>query len=401
MSVQIVPSPQTALLSATAQADIERLLALTHRHLGMDVAWLSAFTDTTQIIVAASGDTAAMNVVVGNSTTLNGSYCVRVLTGTLPPVITDARRDLITRDLPVTADLRIGAYAGVPWHGPDGTPAGMLCCFSRHPEPALDLQATRFLNFIADVLSEHLTSDVLGQRHTIQHARTTIDTILRTNALNPVFQPVIRLHDGVTVAYEALSRFPADIFATPAKAFATAAYCGRGVDLELLAVQRALQHRRALPPGTWLGLNLSAEALLTDRVQRILLDHADQQIGVELTEHTPVADYPQLTIVTERLRTAGVQIVVDDAGAGYAGLSHILRLRPDTIKLDIALVRDIDTDPAKAALTRSLTAFAAEIGAALVAEGIETPAELRTLRELGVGYGQGYLLARPAPPPRH
>jgi EAL domain-containing protein (putative c-di-GMP-specific phosphodiesterase class I) len=390
---------RTASADRSWQADVERLLALTHRHLGMDVAWLSTFTDGRQVIVAATGDTAAMNVTVGDGTALDDAYCVRVLTGALPGSIADARRDLVTRDLPVTRDLNIGSYVGVPWHRGDGSPAGMLCCVSRNPGPQLDVDATRFLAFIADVLTEHLSSDLLAERHTSDRTSELIDAVLRAEAVQTVFQPVVRLGDGVVVAYEALSRFAPDAFGSPDAAFAAAARCGRGPELELLAARRALRHRCGLPAEAWIGLNLSADALLTPAVQDLLLAHADRRIGVELTEHSPVPDYARLTAVTERLRAAGVQIVVDDAGAGYAGLKHILLLRPNTIKLDVALVRDIDTDPVKAALARSLVAFAQDIGATLVAEGIETCAEHEALRGLGVGYGQGFLLARPGPLP--
>jgi len=106
-----------------------------------------------------------------------------------------------------------------------------------------------------------------------------------------------------------------------------------------------------------------------------------------------------LIAATERLRAAGAQIAVDDAGAGYASFRHILKLRPAMIKLDLEIVRDVDSDPVRRALTRSLVSFAAEADAVLVAEGIETEAELTVLRRLGVGFGQGYLLARPGPLP--
>jgi EAL domain-containing protein (putative c-di-GMP-specific phosphodiesterase class I) len=92
-----------------------------------------------------------------------------------------------------------------------------------------------------------------------------------------------------------------------------------------------------------------------------------------------------------------VRIAVDDAGAGYAGLQHILSLRPDVIKLDLQLTRNVDSDPARRALSACLVKFADEIGAEVVAEGIETPAELDTLRTLGIRWGQGFYLGRPAP----
>jgi EAL domain-containing protein (putative c-di-GMP-specific phosphodiesterase class I) len=123
------------------------------------------------------------------------------------------------------------------------------------------------------------------------------------------------------------------------------------------------------------------------------------RVVLEITEHAPVDDYDHLTAALERLRRAGVSVAVDDAGAGFASLQHILRLRPDVIKLDITLVRDINRDPVKRALASSLVTFAGDIGSQITAEGIETPEELAALVDLGVPWGQGYYLGRPGPLP--
>jgi EAL domain-containing protein (putative c-di-GMP-specific phosphodiesterase class I) len=317
-----------------------------------------------------------------------------VLSGVLPPAVTDARRNLATRDLPVTRELVIGSYAGVPWTGPDGRVAGMVCCVSRHPDPALDERAIWFLEFVAGMIGQQMAGTAPAAAG---GPGADVRGLFDDDTLRMVFQPVVRLRDGFVEVFEALARFDRTVFATPDRAFAAATRAGLGVDLEHLAVRRAFRRLHDLPGDTMLGVNLSAEALLDDRVQTTLLDHAPRRrIGVEITEHAAVHDYLDLIGVTERLRAAGVLIVVDDAGAGYASLHHILQLRPDVIKLDVALVRGIDGDRARQALARSLVSFAADIGAHLVAEGIETPAERDLLRRLGVGYGQGYLLGRPA-----
>lgn len=376
---------------------IERLLSRARDHLGADVAWLSRFSDDEQVILAASGDTDSMNVHVGAGRDLGGSYCVRVNAGTLPPVINDARRHLVTRELPVTRDLNIGAYAGVPWHDGTGRIAGMLCCVSRHPEPALDEHSVRFLDFVAAMITDQLAGADPAGSGLLGPAEQAVRSLFDDQALTMVFQPIIRLQDDSPEGVEALSRFTHPQFPSPDKAFAAAARQGRGVDLEHLAASLALNQLTDLPSSLMMGVNLSAEALLDTRVQQLLLAQNGRRVAVEITEHTQVSDYLELISITERLRSAGLLIVIDDAGAGYASLHHILQLRPDIIKLDIALVRGIDTDPIRQALTRSLVGFAAEIGAALIAEGIETPGEHDMLRRLNVGYGQGYLLGRPAP----
>jgi EAL domain-containing protein (putative c-di-GMP-specific phosphodiesterase class I) len=373
------------------RAVVERLLTLARLHLGTEVAWASLLIQGRQLIVATSGEAAAaMNVTDTTDLAADGSYCVRVLAGQLPPVIADARRNLITRDLDATRDLRIGSYAGLPWRTPDGAVGGMVCCVSRHADPGLADRSLEYLLMVAEMLGDLLSGRVAGQE--LAHH---VETLFIGDALRTVFQPAYRLSDGAPAGVEALARFDPARFATPDRAFATASRFDRGVDLELHAVRRALSRQAELPDDLIMCVNLSADALLDPRVQELLLTHPGGRLGVEVTEHVPVADYLALISVTERLRHHGISIVIDDAGAGYASLNHILKLQPEIIKLDIALVRDIDRDQARQALTRSLVSFAAEIGAALVAEGIETPAQLATLRRLGVGYGQGYLLSRP------
>jgi len=379
---------------------VQGLLQLARTHLGMEIAWISRFSDGEQVIRAVSGDAAAMNMVVGAGTPLEGSFCIRVLAGTLPPVVAEARRHPVTRELTVTRDLGIGSYAGVPLHGPGGEPVGMLCCLSRTPKPDLSADAPRFLALIAELVTDHLHSAAATAAMADRGDAARIRSVLAARSVRMVFQPVVRLEDGQPLAYEALARFDGQPFPTPAHAFAAAAHAGLGTELELLAMQRALEHLDDLPTGSWLGLNLSADALVAPVVEQTLLRYADRRVGVEVTEHAQVADYDRLTATTARLRAAGIQIAVDDAGAGYSSFRHILRLHPDVIKLDLEITRNVDTDPVRQALTRSLVGFAEQVGAWLVAEGIETAGERETLQRLGVPLGQGYLFARPGPLPR-
>jgi EAL domain-containing protein (putative c-di-GMP-specific phosphodiesterase class I) len=118
-----------------------------------------------------------------------------------------------------------------------------------------------------------------------------------------------------------------------------------------------------------------------------------RRIVLELTEHVPIGDYAQLRTAIDRL--GDVQIAVDDAGAGYASLRHILELRPAYAKLDISLVRGIDGDDLRQAMAAGIQYYALRTGCRLVAEGVETEAEADTLRDLGVDLGQGYLFGRP------
>jgi EAL domain-containing protein (putative c-di-GMP-specific phosphodiesterase class I) len=161
-------------------------------------------------------------------------------------------------------------------------------------------------------------------------------------------------------------------------------------------MRRALSRLRDLPRDAYLSLNCSHRAAMSGELLDAFGSDA-HRIVVEITEHEPVEDYDRLTSALERLRAAGVRIAIDDAGAGYASLRHTLRLLPDIVKIDIGIVRDVDRDRGKRALASALARFAAEMDIAVVAEGIETQAELDALLALGVEVGQGFHLAEPGP----
>jgi len=122
-------------------------------------------------------------------------------------------------------------------------------------------------------------------------------------------------------------------------------------------------------------------------------------VVLEVTEHVGVENYEQLSAARQRLRAAGVRLAVDDAGAGYASFRHIVRLGPDVIKLDRGIISGIDAEPAQCALAGALVGYAHDVGALVVAEGVETAEELSTLSDLGVDAVQGYLLGRPTEDP--
>jgi EAL domain-containing protein (putative c-di-GMP-specific phosphodiesterase class I) len=209
-----------------------------------------------------------------------------------------------------------------------------------------------------------------------------------------VYQPVVHLPTGNVCGYEALTRF--DHGDDPESTFAQAYTVGLGPELEAACVRRALEGSESLPQGPWVSVNLSPAAVLDGRAAP-LLRHARRQIVVEVTERSAIQDYVEFRRALDAM--PGVWTSIDDAGAAYASLRHILELRPEIVKLDAALVRNIDTDPARQGLAAGLSHFAAQIGTRLVGEGIETAEESDTLQRLGVLHGQGLLYGAPAPPP--
>ncbi len=218
--------------------------------------------------------------------------------------------------------------------------------------------------------------------------------------LETVFQPLIELRSHDCVAYEALTRFPEDSSWTTSDWFEAARRHGMAGRLELAAIESALAHLDEIPAAAALAINVSPATAVTSEFFRLTAPVAHRLI-IELTEHEPVDDYRMLSDALAGLRLLGARIAVDDVGAGFASLRHILRLSPDIVKLDLSLTQGIEDDAGAHALTSALVAFAGETGALITAEGIETASELELLRELGIDHGQGYLLGMPGPIQAH
>ncbi len=214
--------------------------------------------------------------------------------------------------------------------------------------------------------------------------------------LTLVFQPIVDLAAARVVGYEALSRFPGT--AAPDVWFAAAHDAGVGPELEALAIHKALAARADLPPDTFLAVNVSPHLLGSPPVRAALASVPDlRRVVVELTEHAVVEDVAELRREIDALRARGALIALDDAGTGYSGLQVLTTVRPQLVKLDRALVSAIDSDPARLALAQMVGDFTGRIDAWLLAEGVETPAELAAFSQLGTPLAQGWLLGRPAP----
>jgi EAL domain-containing protein (putative c-di-GMP-specific phosphodiesterase class I) len=229
--------------------------------------------------------------------------------------------------------------------------------------------------------------------------RALLTRALTGEGVSTHFQPVVDLETGTLVGYEALTRFPGYPVSDPEQWFVAAREQDRSPALESLTLRRALAAREHLPSGAFLAVNVGPELLDHPDLDRVWDEHPDLSgVVVELTEHARIDSYTSLEPALDRLRTAGAMIAIDDVGAGYAGLQHLVGLRPQIIKLDRNVIAGIDRDETKRALVELIGMFASRIDAAVLAEGIEHVGELQTVMSLGVELAQGYLLGRPAPP---
>ena len=257
-----------------------------------------------------------------------------------------------------------------------------------------------YRGFTADVTAETVAALADDERRCLREAaRARIEQVMRDpHAVQVMVQPIVDIARREIAGMEALARFGGEPQRPPNVWFDEAWQVGLGTDLELHAVALALRRLPELPPHAYLAINVSAQTLLDDRFVHLLATLGDDRgrLVVEVTEHAAIEDYDALAEVLTGIRSMGARLAVDDAGAGYASMQHILRLRPDIIKLDRSIVADNHLDPARFALIGAMASFAASLGMTVVAEGVETPGELAALVENGVSHAQGFYLARPA-----
>lgn len=223
-------------------------------------------------------------------------------------------------------------------------------------------------------------------------ARRWIDRVIDEREFRFVFQPIVTISTRRVVGYEALVRFDG---LDPLEVLDLASRAGRRVSLELALVEGALEAARVFQPGTWIHVNASPLAALAPELAGIVAA-ANQHVVLEITENA-LFDADGASSLRASL-PANCRLAIDDVGAGYAGLSRLLEVRPDIVKIDRGVITGIDRDPARQALVAGLVQFGCVTDAMVIAEGIETEPEREVLRQLGVRFAQGYLFAHPGAP---
>jgi EAL domain-containing protein (putative c-di-GMP-specific phosphodiesterase class I) len=236
-------------------------------------------------------------------------------------------------------------------------------------------------------------------------ALRALGRLVQGEGLEMVVQPIVDIRSGAVHAFEALARFgEARPGGSPLHWFALAEQLGARPALERACLRETLELLGRRPDRTSLTVNLSAPVLLEEETLLMLREAADVQpdelagLIIEITEETLVRGESELQAAIKPLRARGARLAVDDMGAGYSGLRQITAVLPSYLKLDRALVAGIDSDPDRAALVAALTGYSKQVGSLLIAEGVETTAELRVLRQIGVPLVQGFRLSRPGEP---
>ena len=245
------------------------------------------------------------------------------------------------------------------------------------------------------------TNNVLG------FEATPLRDILEQRKLTALFQPILDLSSGEFLGYEGLIRGPANSpLHSPANLFSAAAEQGLSLEVEMLCRQVVLEtFSRLNLPGS-LFLNVSPETLTHPSFKNgqtleflAQLGILPERVIIEITENQPTYDFVAMRSALLHYRSMGFKIAIDDLGEGFSSLRLWSELRPEFIKIDMHFVQGVDTDPIKRQFLKSIQQIAISCGTNVIAEGVETEAELKVVKEIGIALGQGYFIARPSPTP--
>lgn len=380
----------------SSDAIIQDTLRSVRSLLGMEVCFVSEFTSGRRVFRYVDSIKNSVPVRVGGSDALEQSYCQRVADGRLPELMQDATQNREALTLAATKAIPVGAHLSVPIRFSDGRLFGTFCCFSTYPERTLndrDLRTMRlFGEFVGRILEYNAAAAAVKDEIRLR-LRTTLDE----KRYLICYQPIFNVAEKAVVGHEALTRFLVEPVRAPDKWFTESLEVGLQDELERAVIAKALTGLVQLPENTYLSFNVSPETILGTSIGPLLDGYPLRRLVLEVTEHASITDYAAIAAKLDPLRSQGLRLAVDDAGAGYANFRHILKLKPDIIKLDISLVHNIDSDVSSRALAAAIIGFSKEIGAKIVAEGVETDAEFNTLRDLQINKAQGFLLGRPQP----
>ena len=374
-----------------AQEQVADLLRTARTSLGLSMAFLTRMDGTTQSFEVVES---AIPFVMrdGGGQRQDTSLCQAILDKRLPEVIPDLRDFPVAMSLPAARFPRIRSYVSVPVRLSDGTLYGTFCAAGLSSDRDLQARDKALMDVLAHAAAVIIEPGV-QEEATRAEIEGRLAPLLEGRGPTVVFQPIVDLQERRTVGVEALSRFPREWELGPDVVFEQAHAIGVGPELELQALSRAIDALDQLPG--YLAMNLTPSVISDPRARQFLAALPLDRIVLEVSEHDPVTDYPALCAVLAPLRAAGMRVAIDDAGAGFSSLRHIVMMAPDVIKLDRSIVDGVSRDRVLTPLIRSLVQFAHDSGARTVAEGVETADDALALTDLGVDLGQGWYFGRP------
>lgn len=389
-------SPSIPTLDESFDFLIKQMLHSLRVRLGMEVAFISHFTHGRRVFKYIDNAKDVDIIQVGASDPLDESYCQRVVDGRLPELIQNAQLLAAANELAATKLVPVGGHLSVPIYLTNGKLFGTYCTFSRHAKMDLNDRDHALIRVFADITAS-LIENSKKEFKELESQRSKIENAINDRDYHAVFQPIFHIKNNKLWGYEALTRFN-NLKGTPDKIFEQADELGLGSKLGVQVMACALEDGMSFSQSLVLNLNATPELILSGALIELFAGYDDlSRYVLEITEHVVIQDYQEIQLAIAPLRKKGMRLAIDDTGAGYASFRHILLLKPEIIKLDISLIRDIDQSEEKQALTAALVAFSRRGNHLIIAEGVETDAEMVTLRALGVDLVQGYLFSRSMP----
>jgi EAL domain-containing protein (putative c-di-GMP-specific phosphodiesterase class I) len=270
-----------------------------------------------------------------------------------------------------------------------------------HNEPGMRLE-----RLVYRALDEAQANSLEERRRAAQRHIAELRDVLEGRLVRSVYQPIVDILEPRVLGWEALSRPAGGSFENIEELF-KAAYEARSVwPLERLCREKAMEGLHGIQPGELLFLNVEPDSIddpqfrspqMLEMLQAAGL--SPERVVLEMTEHARVRDFTAFRQRLTYFRSQGFRLAIDDMGSGYSALASVAEIQPEFIKIDMSLVRELDTRPLKRELVDTIARFARRAGIEVVAEGIETIGELEVVLDIGVPLGQGYLFARPSAPP--
>lgn len=376
-----------------AQQQLFELVHHARTALSMPVAFLSRLDEDLQTLEVV--DTAIPFLFKeGYQQRRDLTLCQAAIDRKVPAVMADMTRHKAAMSLPAARFPRLRSFVTVPVRMSDGSLYGTLCVAGMTRNGDLRDRDAELMTLLAQAAAVIIEPELVAQRQVAAiHERYA--TVLDGDGMHIVYQPIVDLATRHRVGSEALSRFPQEWNKPPDVCYAEAFAAGFGETLEFRTIARAVDGARTA--GGYVSLNICVPTVLHPDFQARMAELPLHRILLELTEQHAVDDYDAVISRLAPLRQQGMRLAIDDVGAGYSSLRHLVALTPDVLKLDRSIVDGVGKDPVLESLIRSLVSFARTTGARLVAEGVEEEIDAALLTAIGVDYGQGWLFGRPMP----
>jgi EAL domain-containing protein (putative c-di-GMP-specific phosphodiesterase class I) len=379
---------------SAAEQQIAELLLTAKKSLRLSVAFLSRLDGTTQHLEVVESSVPFL-FQEGYQQKQDVTLCQAILDKKLPAVIPNLAEHPEAMKLPAARMPRLRSYVSVPVTLSDGSLYGTFCAAGLTSDKDLTKRDRSLMDVLASAASVIIEPEVRAQERRAE-IEGRLNPVLAHGGPTVVLQPIVDLATGVRTGAEALSRFPAEWAKAPDVCFGEAHSVGLGHRLELMALRRAADHLADVDG--YVSMNVSPATLLTPEFSVLMHTMPLDRVLLELSEHDQVEDYDAVAAALAPFRAGGMRLAIDDVGAGFSSLRHIVLTAPDVLKIDRSIVAGLDDDPVLTTLVRSLVDFGRGLHATVVAEGVETAAEAAALREVGVDLGQGWYFGRPGPP---